>query len=153
MKTKLILNLSALLIMLSAGVVLANSPHFTSAKASKSGSNLIVSFKEAGLGNGTTVTITASANCTAVYACINGGGNHPKAANKETVNSSVSASGTFTADRNGQVTGSLTLTPPPPPADFSCPSGQSLQLLSATYTNVQIQDATTGANQSIPGTF
>jgi len=38
---------------------------------------------------GTTVSttnITCSANATAVYACLNGGGTHPKAANKETVN-------------------------------------------------------------------
>jgi hypothetical protein len=32
----------------------------------------------------TTEAVTCSADATAVYACINGGGNHPKATNKAT---------------------------------------------------------------------
>src|SRR5438874_9376999 len=78
----------------------AQSPHFLSASDSiistvADGGDLVVSWKEAGLGNDVTITYTATANATASYACINGGGNHPSASNKETVNGPVSASGSF----------------------------------------------------------
>src|SRR5438552_14794514 len=107
------------------GPMYADSPHFLIANASVSGTNLVCSFKEAGLGNTvTTERVTCSADATAVYECINGGSNHPKAANKETVNGPVSSPGTFPV-RNGSVTGSITVGPPSA-GSFSCPSGQTL---------------------------
>jgi hypothetical protein len=42
--------------------------------------------KEAGLGDNQLVDYVASADASATYACINGGGKHPQAQNKETVN-------------------------------------------------------------------
>jgi hypothetical protein len=56
-----------------------------------------LSAKEAGLGNNALISYTASADATATYVCINGGGNHPKATNKGTVSGLVSASGTFSS--------------------------------------------------------
>src|SRR5215472_7961552 len=68
-------------------VAYADSPHFISASDSvNSSGSLVASFKEAGLGTTvSTETIKLTADGTATYACINGGGNHPKATNKETV--------------------------------------------------------------------
>jgi hypothetical protein len=43
-----------------------------------------VSWHEAGLGDNQNIDYRASADVSAVYTCLNGGGNHPKAANKET---------------------------------------------------------------------
>lgn len=141
------------ILTLAVAPVFAANPHFVKASASISNSgNLTVQFKEAGLGDSVTVTERASADAEAVYGCINGGGKHPQAANKETVNAEVSASGPFTSAKNGSVTGSLTLTPPSA-GDFSCPSGQRLVLGSVTYTNVAITDVTNGVSQDIPGTF
>lgn len=50
--------------------------------------------QEAGLGNTvSTEAITLSGTATATYACINGGGKHPSAANKETVTAPISTVG------------------------------------------------------------
>lgn len=81
--------------------VLAGSPHFVSVTAARSGNSLTVSGKEAGLGNETQVHIEV----TATAECINGGGKHPKAVNKE----SVSAEGDFPV-QNGKALFELTLT-------------------------------------------
>jgi hypothetical protein len=122
----------------------ADSPHFLFANNSVSSSTgaLTTSFKDAGLGTGTSsIQITLSVgNATAVYQCFNNGGNHPKAGNKETVSTSLSTTGTFPV-RNGQTTGSLTVGPPSQ-GDFSCPSGQSLFLQEVTYSGITVSDAT-----------
>ena len=104
--------------------------------------SLTTSFKDAGLGTGTTsIQITLSVKtATAVYQCFNNGGNHPKAGNKETVSTSLTKPGTFSV-RNGQTTGSLTVGPPGP-GSFTCPSGQTLFLQSATYSGISVSDAT-----------
>jgi hypothetical protein len=141
-----------LLLALLPLVAFADSPHFISADATVDDSgNLVATFKEAGLGStATTESITLSADATAVYACINGGGNHPKAANKETVSGPVSNSGEFPV-RNGQTTGSISVAPPGP-GSFSCPAGQDLVLASVSYTNVTLTGLA-GDTADIPGTF
>ena len=69
-----------------------------------------------------------------VYQCFNNGGNHPKAGDKETVSAQLSTTQQF-QPHNGQITGSLLLGPSGP-GDFSCPSGQTLYLQSAQYSNI-----------------
>ncbi|HYU74294.1 MAG TPA: hypothetical protein VEL31_16620 [Ktedonobacteraceae bacterium] len=135
-------------------VAFATSPHFISASASgpNSAGNLTVSFKESGLGNNALINYVASADATATYACINGGGNHPKATNKETVSGPVSATGTFSSGKNGTISQSLTLNPPSA-GDFTCPSGQKLVLAFVSYTNAAITDTTNNVTEAIPGTF
>ena len=130
----------------------AVSPHFVRADATLSGTNLIVSFKEAGLGTNQLITYVASADATATYVCVNRGGANPSAANKTTVSGPVSATGTFSSGKNGQVTASLTLNPPGP-GGFSCPPGQSLEIAEVSYTNVAVTDTTNGITEPIPGTF
>jgi hypothetical protein len=48
-------------------------------------------FRESGLVVGDVLAFTGSADATAVYACINGGGNHPEATNKATVSGQAAA--------------------------------------------------------------
>ncbi|MBI2865614.1 MAG: hypothetical protein HYX94_13775 [Chloroflexi bacterium] len=133
-------------------MALAQNPHFIRASASgpNASGNLTVSFKIAGLGDTVTTTVTASANATALYACRNNGGNFPSDPKKQEVSGPVSASGNFTSGKNGQLSGSLTLTPPPSTLD--CPPGQREVLVSVTYTNVQVFEPNAGT-ESIPGTF
>lgn len=128
------------LLLFAPALVFADSPHFISASSGLSGSSLTCTFKEAGLGNlgFSNIKETCSAQATAVYECVNGGGNHPSAANKETVSGPVSGGGLFPI-RNGQTTGTITVAPPGP-GSFSCPNGQTLVLASVTYTNVMICD-------------
>jgi hypothetical protein len=144
--------IAVLLLALSVSAAFADSPHFISANASLSGANLDVSFKEAGLGNNALITYNATANATATYVCVNGGGKNPSASNKETVSGPVSATGTFSSGKNGSISQTLTLSPPSA-GSFSCPSGQKLELASASYTDVAITDTTNGVTESIPGTF
>jgi hypothetical protein len=137
---------------IAAPAALATSPHFINAKATLSGANLTVSWKEAGLGDNQLITYTANADATATYVCVNKGGANPSASNKTTVSGPVSATGTFNSGKNGNITASLTLTPPSAGA-FSCPPGQKLDIASASYTNVSITDTTNNVTESIPGTF
>ena len=139
-------------LLLFASPASAANPHFLRASASgPSGSgDLVVNFKIAGLGDTVTTTVTATANATAVYACQNNGGNFPSDPKKTTVSGPVSASGSFTSGKNGQITGSLTLSPPASTLD--CPPGQHEVLVSVTYTNVAVSAPDAGT-ASIPGTF
>jgi hypothetical protein len=137
---------------LAVPAALADSPHFIRASASIDNSgNLVCTFKEVGLGNtATTEFVTCSADATAVYACLNGGGNHPQAANKETVSGPVGGGGEFDV-RNGQTTGSITVAPPGP-GSFSCPNGQTLVLASISYSNISLTGSA-GDTASVPGTL
>ena len=133
-------------ILLSATPALASAggtgnPHFQFADNSiGSTGTLTTSFKEVGLGTGiSSVVITLNADATALYQCFNNGGNHPKAGNKETVQTHLQTSGTFPVS-NGNTMGSLSVGPPGP-GGFSCPSGQTLFLQSVTYSNTIVSDA------------
>ena len=143
--------LSLLVTALAAVPALAQNPHFISASASgpADNGNLTVNFKIAGLGANETITVTTTADATAVYACQNNAGNFPNAANKQQVSGPVSASGAFTSGQNGQITGSLTLREPT--STLVCPSGQTRVLASVSYTDVEVSGG--GDTESIPGTF
>jgi len=118
----------------------AAAPKFFSANSSvNSAGALVVSFDERGLGNGN-IDYSLSADSTAVYACINGGGHNPSASNKRTVNGETTAQGSFES-KNGRVQASLTAGPISA-GSFSCPSGQRLVLASVSYTNIVLTDTT-----------
>ena len=121
--------------------------HFFSATGSVNDSGaLVVSWDETGLGNGN-IDYTLTADATATYACINNGGHHPKASNKETVAASVSNGGSFQS-KNGRVQGSLTAGPLLDPS-FTCPSGQTRILANVTYTNIVLTDTTNNVSIGI----
>ena len=92
-----------------------------------------------------TSTNTLTADSTAEFGCFNKGGNHPQAANKETIEHPVVAEDSFQA-KNGRIRGTIT-TDPPSAGDFSCPGGQRLSLISVSYTNIVLTDTTN--NKSI----
>jgi hypothetical protein len=67
---------------LAAAGAWAGSPHFVSCEIVSQVNNCItVAGKEAGLGDETQITVTLTAEAQ----CINSGGNHPRAVNKEDV--------------------------------------------------------------------
>jgi hypothetical protein len=144
--------LAAVAVTAIAGVAYATSPHFITATdaigTAADVDDLVVSWKEAGLGNNQLINYTASADGTATYGCINGGGNHPSASNKETVSGPVTASGTFNSGMNGQITASL-IAEEPGPGSFTCPNGQSFVLASVSYTNVVLRDTTNGITEPL----
>ena len=96
---------------LAAAPALATSPHFITASAARSGDNLVVSWKESGLGDNLNIDYTATATASRVDSCVNGGNKVPSDPKKTTTVAQVSANGTFSV-KNGSVTASLTLNPP-----------------------------------------
>jgi hypothetical protein len=135
----------AMALAVGLGVAWAANPHFIFAKASlDKENNLVIAFKEAGLGSNQLIHYVASADSTATYQCVNHGGKCPQAANKTTVSGPVSGEATFSSGKNGQITQSLTVSPPPLPADFSCPNGQVLEVAAVTYSNITLTDTTNG---------
>jgi hypothetical protein len=142
-----ILSIYLLVLATTPGMASTSGAHFMSSSASvNSDGSLTVSWDEAGLGNGN-VTYTLSANATATYACINGGGKHPSAANKETFSSQVSTGGSFQS-KNGRVQASLT-TGPLSSDGFTCPSGQTLVLAQVSYTNIVLTDTTNNVTSTL----
>jgi hypothetical protein len=112
---------------------------------------LVVTIDEAGVGQ-SQVNYTVSVNsASATYACINGGGNHPSATNKETVSSSLNLPlGTF-SPINGRVQVTVSLNGTPLSAgSFACPSGQTLVLAAVSYSGITLTDTTNNVSVALP---
>ena len=132
---------------------LAISPHFTSATATvNNNGQLVVTWKEAGLGNNQNINYELTAQASASYECLNKPGKNPSAANKEEVTAPVGATGTFNSGKNGQITGSFTVNPPPSTDALKCGAGQTATLVSVTYTNIQLKDVTNNILAPVPST-
>jgi hypothetical protein len=101
-----------------------------------SAGQLVCSYDVSGLGNVSSTTGTCGGSNTAVYQCINNGGKNPAAGNKSTSTNDVGTSEAVPV-HNGRATGSLTVNPTGP-GGFSCPSGQTLYLVSSCYSNVSM---------------
>ena len=151
--------LRALLLMAALGVVAvplahAGNAHFikSGTGASLNGANLVCKFKEAGLESGSVQNVSCSATATTTYACVNKGGKNPSASNKRTMVSDVSRTQPFSADKNGNLVGAVTISPPSAASlGFSCPSGQTVTLIEVTYSNIVIEDETSGARFEVTG--
>jgi hypothetical protein len=133
--------LSALLAvsgLMLAATAFADSPHFigtpTCTKSLTTG--VTCSGKAAGLGNGPTAAFLTADSVSATYECVNKGGN--VAPGQPVVLSNVTGPTQNITPRNGQITFSPNLPPPPTPsAATQCPNGNwSVRLTSLTYTNV-----------------
>ena len=134
---------------LAVPVALAQNAHFIRASGSlEANGALTVNFKEAGLGTNQLIDYALTADGTAVYVCVNRGGGNPSASNKTAVAGPVTATGTFSSGKNGQVTESLTAQPPF--ADIGCPPGQSQELASVSYTNIVLTDTTNNVSITVP---
>jgi hypothetical protein len=106
---------------------IAGSPHFTTVSVTQDGNTVLVTGKIAGLGNETQVHIEVSGTA----ACINPGGQDPKAANKET----FTAEGDFPV-QNGKALFSLELE-----ATFQ---PDCLPPMSLVWTDIIVSDAEHG---------
>jgi hypothetical protein len=136
------------------GVPAAMAQSFSSATAAFNGDRLIVSFTETGLAADQPIDYAAHTNVTATLVCVNRGG--VAAGGKNGTGDQVgdeTSLDTFTSSANGEVTGQLTLSPPPPFPPLTCPSNQSPMEARVVYTNVSITDKTNGNTEPIPGPF
>jgi hypothetical protein len=109
---------------------LADSPHYVQGPtATVSGNSLTVSWKAAGLGNTvTSVDFTLTGTITTTSQCFTKSGNPVNGVPKtETID--VNATGTFPV-RNGQTTGSLTVSPI---STLQCTGNQHVVILDASF--------------------
>jgi hypothetical protein len=130
----LFMGLALAIAAFAAPGVWAGSPHFVSntLTATRTDNTLIVSGKEAGLGDEAQVHIEVSATAL----CINPGGNHPKAVNKE----SVSVGDNFPV-QNGKAEFSLSLTATFQP-ECSPP-------MTVEFHDVTVTDTTNGISRNL----
>jgi hypothetical protein len=127
---------------LMAITVLAQNAHFMSCSSDvNSNGSLACRFRIAGLGGGASDTITATTTATSTWGCLNGGQQCPNAANKFTTSQQISGQLTVTAGHNGSASGTITLSPARP-ANF-CPNGQTMVLISVTYSDVTLTNSAT----------
>jgi len=152
-KSSILILTMVALVGFMATTVWATSPHFLRCAASgvNPDGSLDVSFTIAGLGDNQTLTVTASAHADAIYGCLNHGQQCPNAANKQEVQTDVSAVGTFTSGRNGSIRASLTVDPPP--ATLRCAGVQALVLVSFSYSIVSVSAPGARDCDTSPGTF
>jgi hypothetical protein len=116
----------------------AVSPHFIGTPTIIKNPNfsLTATFKAAGLANVVTDIFLTSSGGTAELQCVNPGGNNPP---PKLVNFGPLQGQTVTVQpRNGQITASATIGPPPlPGASEICPNPNwSVQIVSLTYEDV-----------------
>jgi hypothetical protein len=137
---RLLIPLAAALVVaaIAVPVALAGSPHFVNNAftVTRSDNTLTVSGKEAGLGDEAQIHVVLEAT----GLCINGGGNHPKAVNKE----SFSAEGDFPV-QNGKANFTLSVT-----ATFSPSCSPPMTV---AFTDVTVTDTTNNLTKSLSGTF
>jgi hypothetical protein len=117
----------------------AQSPHFIGTPVCAKNSNtgvLTCSGKAAGLANGPTVAFLTADSVTATFECVNKGGN--VAPGQPVVQQDVTGPTQNIEPRNGQITFSPSLNPPPTPsARDTCPNGNwTVRRTSLTYNNV-----------------
>jgi hypothetical protein len=119
-------------------VAFAESPHFigTPSCTKSTTSGLTCSGKAAGLGNGPTAAFLTASSVSATYECVNKGGN--VAPGQPVVLQNVTGPTQNITPRNGQISFSPTIPPPPTPSSAStCPNGNwSVRLTSLTYNDV-----------------
>jgi hypothetical protein len=135
MRTKLLTLVASLfaamaVALVSASPAMADSPHYvTGPTATLQDNSLTVTWKAAGLGNTvTTADFSLTGTVTTTSQCYTKSGNPVNGVPKtETVN--VNTTGTFPV-RNGQTTGSLTVSPL---STLQCTGNQHVVILSATY--------------------
>ena len=134
--------LCLLALALAATAAMA-ATHFLRAPSARLGSpKVIIDWTEVGLGSVDSVNYVASATAGARYQCVNRGNNCPAASNKEDVLANVSVGGTFSVDKNGKITASLTI--PAPVGTLTCPGNQRVGIVSAVFTNITLTDLTNG---------
>lgn len=119
--------IALVLLALVATPVLAGSPHFVAVDIATAGDVVTVQAKEAGLGDEEQIVAVLAGDA----ACVNPGGNHPKAANKETFSTS-----SVVPVQNGKAVYALSLT-----ATFSPSCSPPM---SVVWSNVTLTDTTNG---------
>jgi len=119
---------------------IGNGAHFIYANSTITATGaLVINFKEAGLGNiDEAVPITVTGNVSATYNWFNNGNNRPMG-KPFNVSQTISVTQFFPV-QNGEVTGTITINPPAPPAEFLAHphSDNWVPGFTVSYTNIAL---------------
>jgi hypothetical protein len=150
--TKILLVLTATVafgVMAQAASATSGAHFFSATSSINNDGALVVSWDESGVGQAQVNYQLKVASATATYACINGGGNHPKATNKETLSGELNLSlGPF-SPINGRVKADSGPVGPISAGSFACPSGQDLVLAQVTYSGITLTDTTNNVSTPV----
>ena len=129
----------------------ADSPHFIRATGTLTNDGeYVAGWKEVGLGSaGQFITYVLTATSAEFqYQCYTKSNNTPQGAPNGVFESNFSTTGSFPVSRNGQITGSLTLTPHP---TTDC-QGNGLKqcLISVNYTGLVLTDNNNQVSTDLP---
>ena len=143
---------AALVLVGAASPAFAGNVHFiaNATSATVDGVNLDFDFKEAGLENGASVNVEAAADLVATYQCVNGGNKVPSDPKKTTISDRVAEVKPFTATKNGNIVGSITLAPIAANEALDCPNGQRATLTEALWSNATLTDLTNNVSTDVP---
>lgn len=134
----LVVTIVIVLTLVTSSIVLAASPHFIGRPqiVKNPNASLTANFKAAGLANIVTQAFLSSNGGTALLQCVNPAGNSPPP--KQVPFGPLVGFVTTVTPRNGQITASAGIGPPPlPSASQICPNPNwSVQLIQLTYFNV-----------------
>src|SRR6266487_5252889 len=129
-----------------ATTVRAQSPHYIKGPTAslESGTDYVVTFKEAGLGSSpVTYTLKAGAGTTFTYQCFTKSGNNPQGAPNGVDGSNLTTTTTITP-HNGNVSASIEMAPDAnPPLNICKGGGLVLRLIAVDYDNVTFSDGVT----------
>ena len=91
------------------------------------------------------VTVDATADVEAVYTCFYDDSELCSASPQPPINVPMFSSGLFLVGTKGTSSGTITVIPPGPDVNFTCPSGSGTKVTSVQYSNIEVLDQTTGA--------
>jgi hypothetical protein len=138
LRSSLLVGIAFLVFFTATPLVLAASPHFigTPTVVKNPDFALTANFKAAGLGNVVSQAFLSSSGGIAVLQCVNSGGNSPPP--QQVSFGPLQGQVVTIQPRNGQITASPTIGPPPLPSPSEiCPNPNWIvQLVSLTYSNV-----------------
>ena len=130
-------------LLLAASTALAASPHFIKGPTASlySSGDYVVSFKEAGLGNTPISYSLTATNAVFTYQCYNPANNTPQGDPNGVSSSNLTTFLTLTP-RNGQITGSIMLSPE---VDGASCQGKAMKLclIAVSYKGVVFRETTT----------
>lgn len=142
-------------IPVAVGLALASAsalagPHFLKADGWVDGDgNYVASWKEAGLGNQPVTYMLSAASESFTYQCYTRSGNTPQGAPNSQRFSNDSTLATFYPTRNGQISGSMMMTPEK--GNASCQGGGlKLCLIAVSYQTVTLTDTNNNIVATLP---
>jgi hypothetical protein len=134
---------------------LAQNAHFigtATVGGISSDGTITVKFKEAGVGNNQLITYTFGGSFSANYGCVNRGGNHPSASNKEFLAGNVDVIAQIPSGKNGSISATLSFTPPDPDTVLNCPGNQVAVLADIVYSGLTLTDTTNSVSATLSTT-